>query len=96
MDNNFTIHTDRQGKLPVLTKGKERPPRSHVCCIEYINNRPVYCVKYEGQTQVWDYSIQKYVPLESVRHVSPLPIPNGVDPMMAKRPKEANEANVRQ
>lgn len=67
MKNEYSIHTDCDGKLPILVYPGEAVPFSHaVYFVKYCNDRPVVISPYPGQEQVWNYKTECFIPLDQV------------------------------
>lgn len=65
-NGNFYIFVDKGGKMPVLRHSRTAPAPSHPYFVRYSNNRPIAVNPYPGQTEVWDYSATRYIPVEAV------------------------------
>ena len=66
--NNFVLHVDSQGKMPIMTKiGVPLAPsvaKHHKYWVEYRNDRPVKARPFPQQHNVWDYGLHQFVELE--------------------------------
>ena len=70
--NNYYIYVDKQGKMPILSKGSKEI-KSHPYYTRYHNNSPI---AYHGpseilandisNTKIWDYAKSNFIPITSV------------------------------
>lgn len=65
---NFYVYTDKDGGMPGLFY---RPVDSshHPYYVRYVREKPVECRPYPGQTRVYDYRIQEFVGIETIKRV---------------------------